>query len=423
MRFALITPRYGAEITSGPEHACRVLAEQLAERHEVEILTTCARDATTWNNEDAEGPDRMRAILVRRFAVSQPHDRAGFQQFSSHLFTDAHSRADELEWVRRLGPWSPGLIDHLKRQHRAYDALVFFSLYHATTVHGAAVSPDRSVIFPYLQLDRALRFGLWPDVLGSVRGLGLVSSAERELLRRYFRVAPVFEELVGVGVEPPPSLSYPRHQQNPADEIAVDEDLGLEAEPPQEEEYLSGRGILFRRRHRLYGPFALYGGRVEPDNGCEELLEYFDAYASADGDTAALVLMGIKMMKVPDERYVRFAGVLPDRERMSAYEAADVTLFPAPDDLLALPLLESLAVGTPVLASARNLAAVEHCRRAGAGLYYTNRDEFVEALRVLMKDTRLRQRLGENGRQYVRQHYRWEAVIGRFERLVARVRR
>ena len=54
----------------------------------------------------------------------------------------------------------------------------------------------------------------------------------------------------------------------------------------------------FRRRHRLYGPFALYGGRVEPDNGCEEMLEYFDTYAAADGDTA-LVLMGVKMMKVP----------------------------------------------------------------------------------------------------------------------------
>ena len=153
----------------------------------------------------------------------------------------------------------------------------------------------------------------------------------------------------------------------------------------------------FRRRHRLYGPFALYGGRVEPDNGCEEMLEYFDSYAAADGD-AALVLMGVKMMKVPDEPYLRLAGVLPDRERMIAYEAADVTIAPASDDLLAQPLLESLAVGTPVLASARNAAAVEHCRRANAGLYYANRDEFVEALRLLMTNTRLRERLGENGR-------------------------
>ena len=108
---------------------------------------------------------------------------------------------------------------------------------------------------------------------------------------------------------------------------------------------------------------------------------------------------------------------------MIAYEAADVTLAPAPDDLLGVPLLESLAVGTPVLASARNEAAVEHLHRANAGLYYATRDEFVEALRLLMTNARLREKLGENGRQYIRQNYRWDAVMGRFERLVMRVRK
>ena len=52
-------------------------------------------------------------------------------------------------------------------------------------------------------------------------------------------------------------------------------------------------------------------------------------YAASDGDTS-LVLMGVKMMKVPDEPYLRQAGVLPDRERMIAYEAADVTIAPGP---------------------------------------------------------------------------------------------
>jgi glycosyltransferase involved in cell wall biosynthesis len=107
---------------------------------------------------------------------------------------------------------------------------------------------------------------------------------------------------------------------------------------------------------------------------------------------------------------------------MFAYEAADVTIAPASDDLLSQSLLESLAVGTPVLASARNAAAVEHCRRAGAGLFYANGDEFVEALRMLMANARLRDRLGESGRQYARQHLRWEVVLGRFDRLVARVK-
>ena len=151
------------------------------------------------------------------------------------------------------------------------------------------------------------------------------------------------------------------------------------------------------------------------------MLEYFDSYAASDPE-AMLVLMGVKMMKVPEERYLKLAGVLPERERMIAYEAASVTIAPASDDLIAQPLLESLAVGTPVLASARNAAAVEHCGRANAGLYYANREEFVAALTQLATNPRLRDRLGENGRTYIRQHHRWDGVLGRFDRLISKVR-
>ena len=423
MRFAFVTPRYGAEISSGPEHACRLLAEQVCERHDVDVLTTCARDPMTWKNDCTEGSDRVRGVLVRRFAVSQGSEAATLADLSARLTDPAHSRAEELEWVRRLGPVSPGLVDHIKRQQRSYDAVLFFSLFHWTTVHGLGTAGDKSIVFPWLRMDRTLRFGLWADLLGSARAVGYMSGAERILARDYLRVRPAAEEIVGAGIEAPPQQAYPRHQQDPADAAPADDEAGsAEGGEQHEVSYLSGRGIPFRRRQRLYGSFVLYGGRVEPDNGCEEMLEYFDSYAAANGNTS-LVLLGVKMMKVPDEPYIRMAGVLPDRERMVAYEAADVTLVPAADDLLALPLLESLAVGTPVLACARSEAAVEHCRRANAGLYYQTREEFVEALRMLMTNARLREKLGENGRQYIRQNYRWDAVLGRFERLVSRVKR
>ena len=417
MKFAFVTPRYGADIPAGAEHACRLLAEKVCERHDVDVLTTCARDPLTWKNEYSEASDRVRGVLVRRFAVNQARDDA-FLQLSARMFAEPHSRADEQDWVRGLGPLSPGLIDYLKRQNRSYDAVVFFSLYHATTVHGIAAAPERSVVFPYLRLDPALRFSIWSEVLGSARAVGYLSAAERRLTRGCLRLLPATEEVVGMGVDMPAQQTYPRRQQDPADSISEDDDEGAATpETAQAPDYLAGRGIPFRRRHRLYGPFALYGGRVEPDNGCEEMLEYFDGFAAADGN-AALVLMGVKLMKVPEEPYIRMAGIIPDRERMIAYEAAEVTLAPDPDDLLAQPVLESLAVGTPVLASARNEAAVEHCRRANAGLYYATREEFVESLRLIMTNTRLRERLGENGRQYIRQYHRWEAVMGRFERLV-----
>lgn len=421
MKFAFVTARYGADIGSGPEHACRMLAEQVSNRHDVDVLTTCARDPKTWKNEYTEGTDRVRGALVRRFAVSQARDDHDFRQFSERVMARPRARADELEWLRRSGPWSGGLIDFIRQHHKSYDALVFFSLCNPITVNGATVAPERSVVFPYLQLHPALRFDVCAEVLSSVRGVGLISGAERRLLRSYVHATPQHEELVGIGIDPSPEQSYPRHQQDPADTVVDEEAMAGTSEAVAPESYLAGRGVPFRRRHRLYGPFALYAGRVEPDNGCEEMLDYFDTFAAGNGDTA-LALMGVKMMQIPGDPHIRLAGVLPERERMIAYEAADITIAPGADDMVAQSLLESLAVGTPVLASASNPAAVEHCRRANAGLYYANRDEFVEALRLLMTNNRLRNRLGENGIAYIRQHFRWDAVLGRFDRLVSRAR-
>jgi glycosyltransferase involved in cell wall biosynthesis len=421
VKFAFITPRYGAEFSTGAEHACRLLAEQIARRHDVEVLTTTARDSATWKHEFSEGSDRVRGALVRRFAVSTMPERSTFGELSRRLRDGPRYRADELTWLRHVGPWSSGLLEHIKRQHRSYDALVFFGMWHPLTVGGLEIAPERSVLFPHLQLRPELRFDLWADVLTSARAVGYFSNSERKLVHSYVGVAPQFEEMVGIGVDPPPQQTYPRHQQDPADVITAEDDSATDDEV-LEESYLAGRGVPFRRRHRLYDNFALYGGRVEPDNGCEEMLDYFDSFASTRADDMELVLMGVKMMTVPDAPYLRLAGVLPDRERMTAYEAASVTIAPVSDDLLSQSLLESLAVGTPVLANASNEAAVEHCRHANAGLYYSNRGEFVGALTEL-RTRAFRERLGENGRRYIRHHHQWDAVIGRFERLVGRVRR
>ena len=423
MKFAFITPRYGAEITHGAEHVCRLLAEQVCERHDVDVLTTCARDASTWKNDYPEGGDRIRGVLVRRFAATGAPDTDLLKNLTSRLSTSAHSRADELEWVRRTGSVSSGLVEHLKRQQRNYDALVFFSYWAGTTIHGLAVAPERSVLFPCAQIEPALRFGICLEALAAPNGIGYCSPSERTLVRAHMRRHPRGEEIIGVGVEAVPGAQYPRLQQ---------ESAGTSAPAAEEEEidggdvdespaHLSGRGVLFRRRHRLDGRFALYGGRIDSNNGTEELIEYFDSFAAQDGDTS-LVVMGVKMMKLPPEPWLRLAGVLPNRERMVAMEAADVAIAPDPDDLVAEQVLESFAVGTPVLASARNGAAVDHCRRAHAGLYYANREEFVAALRAIMSNSRLREALGRNGRKYVQQHYRWDLVLARFERLVGKAK-
>src|SRR4029077_18792914 len=136
-----------------------------------------------------------------------------------------------------------------------------------------------------------------------------------------------------------------------------------------------------------------------------------------EGGDATLVLMGSKLMVLPEEPYIRFAGRLSDRERLQALEAATVVVCPSPYESLSRLALEALSVGTPILANARSAVLVEHCVRSNGGLFYADRDEFVEALKLLTGDAALRAAMGRNGIDYVREHYRWDVVLGKYERL------
>ena len=95
-------------------------------------------------------------------------------------------------------------------------------------------------------------------------------------------------------------------------------------------------------------------------------------------------------MALPEEPFIRFAGLLSDRERLQALEAATVVVCPSPYESLSLLALEAMSVGTPILANARSAVLVEHCVRSNGGLYYADRDEFVECLKLLVGDDRLR---------------------------------
>ena len=181
------------------------------------------------------------------------------------------------------------------------------------------------------------------------------------------------------------------------------------------------RGAGFKRRHRIHGPFALYGGRIDPGKGCEELIEYFSSYVKDRGD-ASLVLMGVKLMPLPEEPFINFAGLLSEQERLQALEAATVVICPSPFESLSLLALEAMAVGTPILCNARSEVLVDHCLRSNGGLFYADRDEFVEGLKLLVADERLRAAMGRAGREYVRRNYRWDVVLGKLDRLIARVR-
>ena len=406
--------RYGAEILGGSEYHCRLIAERLSSHHQVEVLTTCARDYVTWANEYPDGQDRIRGVTVRRFANARTRDIKSFNAYSDWIFSNPHSTDDEQEWLKQQGPWCPALIEYLERRHSSYDALIFFTYLYAPTVLGLAVDPRRSILVPTAHDEPAIRLEMYRDVFRLPAAVAFNTTVERSFLQARFEIRAKTQEIVGCGVDLPPHLkTLSNDTQVSAANDRDDDDTDTSSA-------VVSTGAVFRRRHRLYGPFVLYGGRIDAGKGCEELIEYFSSYASEQGD-AILAFMGVKLMPIPEEPFIRFAGMLPEIERLEALEAATVVTVPSPYESLSLLALEAFAVGTPVLANARSDVLTDHCQRSNAGLYYANRDEFVECLKLLIGNTEMRSALGRNGQDYVKNNYGWDVILNKYERLISSV--
>ena len=460
MKIAFIVQRYGSDILGGSEYHCRLVAERMAERHDVEVLTTCARDYISWRNEYAEGVDRVRGVVVRRFANAEFRDIESFNAYSDWIFNYPHTRDDEMEWLRRQGPWCPALITYLQQHHQQYDVLIFFTYLYAPTVLGLAVAPRKSILVPTAHDEPAIHLSIYREMLRLPTAIAFNTEVEKRFLTSEFSIVARGQETVGCGVDlmesedaEPEAFVEPKDerdqdrdrrrgrfrgrgrdrdrdrrnappQQAPAaTEPAADLPAVLQNESAENSPRFQrgARGTAFRRRHRIFGPMALYGGRIDPGKGCEELFEYFATFNGAGGP-GTLVLMGVKLMAIPEEPFVRFAGQLSDAEGVQALEAATVVIVPSPLESLSLLALEAMAVGTPILVNGRSDVLVEHVRRSNAGLYYESRDEFVEALQLLMIDQRTRRAMARNGREYVRRNYRWDVIMGKYDRLIAAVR-
>ena len=161
MKIAFIIQRYGTEVLGGSEYLCRLIAERLAAQHDVEVLTTCARDYITWKNEYPEGvgprPRRHRPPLRQRadarHRIVQPILGLDLQQ-------SAHARRRN-GMAEAAGPVVPGADRLPAPPSQQYDVLIFFTYLYATTVLGLEVDPARSILVPTAHDEPAIRLGIY----------------------------------------------------------------------------------------------------------------------------------------------------------------------------------------------------------------------------------------------------------------------
>jgi len=385
VRIAFVVQRYGLEILGGSEYHCRLIAERMAGLHDVDVLTTCARDYITWANDYPAGSERMNNVTVRRFPNAHTRDIDAFNRYSEWIFHNPHTRDDELSWLEQQGPWCPPLLDHLAGHWRSYDAVIFFTYLYAPTVLGLQIAAERSILAPTAHNEPAIHLEIYAEMFQRPKAIAFNTEVEKTFLKATFDIRAVAEETIGCGVD-----------------------------------LLGGRthGARADRNGLPEGPFLLYGGRIDPGKGCDQLLDFFETYKE-EGGPATLVLMGAKLMPLPNVPWVRYAGLLSEADRLRALEAATIVVVPSPFESLSLLTLEGMAVGNPVLCNAHADVLVDHCKRSNAGLFYSTREEFVECAHLLLADWELRERMGRNGKTYVTANYAWNVIMAKYDMLIA----
>lgn len=387
-RVAFVTPRYGRAVVGGSEAVMAEAAHGLAARgHEVEVLTTCATNHYTWANELPPGASEESGVTVRRFRTTHSFSRLVSIELERRIARgDKVSALEEVTWLNgRLRV--PSLYLHLLANARDFDAIVCSPYLFWTTVYGATVAPERTIVMPCLHDEPYAFLRLVRATLSEVAGAWFLSEPEHELGHR---IAPRIS---------------PRH--------AV---LGAAVEVPTAYD-----PVGFRERHQIQRPFVLYAGRREEGKGWTGLLAAFQAALLRHSLPFDLVTFGVGDASVPDELRPRVVdlGYLDAAELPDAFAAAEALVQPSANESFSRTIMEAWLAGTPVIANGAGAVVNWHCERSGGGLTYLDELELGQCLAFLAEAPKAAAGLAEHGREYVLANYTWDRVLDGFEQMLS----
>jgi len=188
----------------------------------------------------------------------------------------------------------------------------------------------------------------------------------------------------------------------------------------------------FAERYGIEGPYALFVGRLASNKGLLDLAPAFATLAGSDR-AAQLVVVGedggqrdafasrVRSLGVSDRVHL-LGHVDDDATLAAAYREARLTVLPSEYEAFGLVLLESLAAGTPVVAS-RVGGIPEFVEDGRAGLLVPPRspESLAGALARLWTDPELARQFGAYGRDHVVPRYSWDALADRLDALYREV--
>jgi len=173
--------------------------------------------------------------------------------------------------------------------------------------------------------------------------------------------------------------------------------------------------IRVRAAYSVPGSYVLSVGSLEPGKNRTRLIRAFAALNDGHRDVQ-LIIVGQRAWDYDGDfelvqslglaNRIRFLGYVPDGDMPALYTGAVVSAFPSLYEGFGIPVLESMACGTPVITS--NVGSTKEVAGEAALLVDPlDADELAIALKQMLGDEELRADLAERGLERAKQ-FSWE---------------
>lgn len=407
MRALYVIQRY-YPFSGGSERYFQRIAERLVgEGGDADVLTTEAWDLERfWDPrkrrvdepESVHNGVAIHRLALRYLPAPQLSHRAIRRLMAESCRVSFPGQRALLRAGGRFGPWVPGLVSaagRLARPTLVHSANVAFESMVSAAEQIARNAGAPHVVSPFLHLgegagSRVWRYYTMPhqvDLLCRADAVVVLTTIERDALAG-FGVRADRLHVVGAGIDVSASTG--------------------------------GDAAAARRRIGVDGPIVLALGAAAYDKGTMHLVQAAAALRRS-GAQVTVVVAGPIMSEFDrflasrepaDRSVVRSLGFVSEEERRDLLAAADLLALPSRTESFGLVFLEAWANGKPVIgARAGAIPAVVDDGEDGVLVGFGDVSALSEAIRLLVEDPSLRNRLGERGRTKVVDEGTWYARV------------
>ncbi|MEG2833445.1 MAG: glycosyltransferase family 4 protein [Ruthenibacterium sp.] len=386
LKIAIINQRYGMEVNGGSELYSRQIAEKLTQNYDVDAITTCALDYTTWENYYPAGVETIHGVTVRRFPVDAPRDARTFQAIDREMNNNPYVTAAQSNyWMDKMGPFSPSLLKYVMTHAQDYDVFIVVTYLYWPAVRTMPIVKDKAVFIPTAHEEPFIHFKMYEPIFKAPRAYVFLTEEEKNLVQNLFHTQEIPCDVMGVGVEVPQSV----HPE------------------------------AFREKFGITDDYFIYVGRIDEGKDCPRLFRYFLEYKKQHQNKVKLVLMGKEVCAVPQSEDIISLGFVSDADKFDGIAGAKALILPSRYESLSISVLEAMTLKIPVIVNGICSVLKGHCTKSNGGLYYQNYGEFSGCLDYMLTHPQEYAQMCENARAYIDAHYQWPVIMEKFDRIFA----